>query len=302
MELQNRYRGAMMGVALGDALGVPAEFKPRGSFPKVTEMIGGGPFYLNPGEWTDDTSMALCLGKSFIDKGKFDAKDQMDKYWDWVESGYMSSNGRMFDIGDTTSEALCRYRKTGNPRAGVEDSKYSGNGSLMRLAPIPLFYYPDEYKCEQYAILSSTTTHASEDCLASCALFSRMICRALAGGSKGMILNDLYHDKWPSMSDKAYNIAKGAYQNKTEDEIKSTGYVIHTLEAALWSFYTTETFEGGLIRAVNLGDDADTTGAVYGQLAGAYYGMNAIPQRWLDKIVLPDIIIEVADGLYQRKI
>lgn len=130
-----------MGLSVGDVLGVPNEFKPRGSFQKVTEIIGGGPFRLNSGEWTDDTSMALCIGKSLIDRGGFDPPDVMQKFWLWVEQGYMSSNGRMFDIGDTTSEALCWNRKTGQSLAGMAmstDNKMLGNGSIMRLAPIPM--------------------------------------------------------------------------------------------------------------------------------------------------------------------
>lgn len=301
METLLRYRGAMMGLATGDALGVPGEFQPRGSYPKITEMIGGGPFHLRPGEWTDDTSMALCLGKSLIDSEGFDPKDQMGKYWHWVENGYMSSNGRMFDIGDTTSEALCRYKKTGEPFAGVDDPKKAGNGSIMRLAPIPLFYkYDDQGFLLKYARASSATTHGAKVCLDSCALLALIIYKALLELPKEAMLNNLFVEPSFMESPEVIDIAKGSYKTKTEDQIKSTGYVIHTLEAALWSFYTTDTFEEGAIKAVNLGEDTDTVGAVYGQLAGAYYGIGAIPRRWLDKVVLKDIIIGVADGLYQH--
>lgn len=310
MTLQERYRGAMMGLAVGDALGVPAEFQPRGTFPKITEMIGGGPFYLQPGEWTDDTSMALCLAQSLIEKDGFDAKDQMDKYWKWVEEGYMSSNGRMFDIGNQTSEALCRYRKNGNPFAGGNrDSDKSGNGSLMRLAPIPLFFNnSNKLEFIDYAVRSSELTHGSLNCICSCIFLSGLIAGALNGATKEQLVGQ-FPDSWwffptksrPILGDDVTRIALGSYKNKTEDQIQSTGYVIHTLEAALWCFYNTTTFEDGLIKAVNLGDDSDTTGAVFGQLAGAYYGIAAIPQRWLDKIVKSDIIISVADKLYEKR-
>jgi len=302
METILRYRGAMMGLAVGDALGVPGEFQPRGAYPKITEMIGGGPFHLSPGEWTDDTSMALCLGKSLIDCDGFNAKDQMDKYWAWIENGYMSSNGRMFDIGDTTSEALCKYRKTGEVYAGVDDLKRAGNGSLMRLVPIPLFFENDT-DARQSAANMSATTHGAKTCIASCVFFTRVLHRALQGLSKEAILTMEDPDNWfyKLEPDVHLDIAKGAYKAKTEDQIKSTGFVIHTLEAALWSFYTTDTFEEGAIKAVNLGEDTDTVGAVYGQLAGAYYGIRAIPQRWLDKVVLKDIIIEVADKLFEKR-
>jgi ADP-ribosyl-[dinitrogen reductase] hydrolase len=297
-----RYRGAMMGLATGDALGVPGEFQPRGAYPKITEMIGGGPFHLQPGEWTDDTSMALCLGKSLIDKNGFDAKDQMDKYWAWIENGYMSSNGRMFDIGDTTSEALCLYRKTGEPFAGMKDAKRAGNGSLMRLVPIPLFF-PKDMEGRKYAAEMSYTTHGALTCVASCTFFTPLIHKALQGLSKEAILTIEDPDNWfyKLEPEVHLDIAKGAYKTKTEDQIRSTGFVIHTLEAALWSFYTTDTFEEGAIKAVNLGEDTDTVGAVYGQIAGAYYGISAIPRRWLDKVVLKDIIIEIADKLFEKR-
>lgn len=307
-----------MGLAVGDALGVPNEFKPRGSFKKVTEMVGGGPFYLKPGEWTDDTSMALCLGKSLVDCDGFNAKDQMDKYWNWVEAGYMSSNGRMFDIGDTTSEALCKYRKTGNPFASDKDKKYSGNGSLMRLAPIPMFY-PTPYEnrngiwncpdCIHFAAAMSETTHASPECVYSCAYMAGLIVAALNDKPKEEILSKLYFPNEPEMWGRAIHLVPAdildilvcAYKDKVEPNIKSTGYVIHTLEAALWCFYTTNNFEDGCIKAVNLGEDTDTVGAVYGQLAGAYYGISSIPERWLAKIVLPNIIIELADKLLEKR-
>ena len=308
MTIQERYRGAMLGLAVGDALGVPAEFKDRGTFPKITEMIGGGPFRLNPGEWTDDTTMALCLANSLIEKNGFDAIDQMEKYWSWVENGYMSSNGRMFDIGDKTSDSLCKYRKTKNPFAGGNrDDTSSGNGSLMRLVPIPLFFKdgPHPLAFMDYAVHSSELTHGSMDCICSCIYFSGLIVGALNGVTKEKLLEPYYfpiEDKKPNLeSDGLLDIIMGTYKNKTEDQIKSTGYVLHTLEAALWCFYTTETFEDGLIKAVNLGYDSDTTGAVYGQLAGAYYGVQSIPQRWLDKTVMCNIIIDVADKLLEKR-
>ncbi len=302
MDTLLRYRGAMMGLATGDALGVPGEFQPRGAYPKITEMIGGGPFHLSPGEWTDDTSMALCLGKSLIDSEGFDPKDQMGKYWHWIENGYMSSNGRMFDIGDTTSEALCKYKKTGNPMAGEDNPKRAGNGSLMRLAPIPLFFEND-LEARKHAAEMSATTHGAKACIASCVFFTPLMHKALKGQSKEEILFIKDPDNWFTQlgPEIHLDIAKGAYKTKTEDQIQSTGFVIHTLEAALWCFYTTNTFEEGAIKAVNLGEDTDTVGAVYGQLAGAYYGIREIPKRWLDKIVLKDIIIGVADGLYNSR-
>jgi ADP-ribosyl-[dinitrogen reductase] hydrolase len=320
-ELSNKYRGCLVGLAVGDALGVPLEFQTRDTNPRVTEILGGGPFYLKPGEWTDDTSMALCLGQSLLDCNGFDPKDQMDKYWKWLQDGYMSSTGAMFDVGETTADSLCRYRKTGNPYAGLHEEyananlNRAGNGSLMRLAPIPMFYknkpdnpfLADYSDANLYACGSSHTTHGSEDCVHSCAVFSVMLYKALHGVSKSEIL-DGDEKTWQhppysgaiALTPKVRDIAKGTYKKKIRDEIKSSGYVVHTLEAALWSFYNTDNFEDGAVAAVNLADDSDTTGAVYGQIAGAYYGYDAIPKRWLDKIVKLDLILEMADKLYEK--
>ena len=279
-DLLNRYRGCLVGLAVGDALGVPLEFQPRDAMPLVTEMIGNGPFHLKVGEWTDDTSMALCLAQSLLDCDGFDAKDQMNKYWKWVEEGYMSSTGELFDIGNTTSDALCRYRKTGDPFAGLDDPSASGNGSLMRLAPIPMYFVGNKDAAIRMAVDMSRTTHSSEDCLFACAYYCDIIARALDGCAR----NDLPE-----------------YKNKLRSDVKSSGYVMHTLDAALWSFYNTDNFEDGAVLAVNLAYDSDTTGAVYGQLAGAYYGYDAIPKRWLDKLVKLDMIVSIADKLFDKR-
>src|SRR4051812_7413413 len=137
---EDRYRGCLLGLACGDAVGTTVEFSPRGSFPPVTDMTGGGPFNLQPGEWTDDTSMALCLDESLAYRNGFDAVDQMNRYCNWRSVGYMSSNGHCFDIGMTVSRALDRYCESGDPYAGDIDAKTAGNGALMRLAPVPMFY------------------------------------------------------------------------------------------------------------------------------------------------------------------
>ena len=137
----DRFRGAMIGLATGDCLGVALEFMPPGSFIEITEIMGGGPFGLKEGEWTDDTSMSLCLASSLLEKGKFDPKDQMERYVNWRDNGYMSSRGegsRCVDIGNTTTASLDNFLETGEPYSGPSDSATSGNGSIMRLAPVPL--------------------------------------------------------------------------------------------------------------------------------------------------------------------
>lgn len=283
----DKYIGCMVGLAVGDALGTTLEFKPKGIIeagvvPELTDMIGGGPFNLKPGQWTDDTTMALCLALSLIEKQGFDAADQMDKYWKWVKEGFMSSTGQMFDIGDTTSEALCRYQSTGNPFAGVPDPKKAGNGALMRLAPIPMVYIKDMENVKKHAILMSQTTHGAQDSLDACSDYAVRIAHALKGMSKDVVLDGLPDE----------------YLTAPKEEIRASGYVKHTHQAALWAFKNSNTFEEGALKAVNLCEDADTTGAVYGQLAGAYYGFSEIPEKWRNAVYYLEMIKQISIGLY----
>lgn len=298
-DLLDRYKGCFVGLATGDALGVPLEFSKRDSHPIVTEMIGNGPFHLNPGEWTDDTSMALCIANSLIEKNGFDPSDQLDKYWKWVQEGYMSSTGKLFDIGEQTSNAVCEYIKNGNVYSRLGQESSCGNGSIMRLAPISLYYYRSDDLYE-FSKKSSMTTHPHFKCLDSCVLLSYIISKCLDGCDKQEILSENY--KGPMLVDGlVWDIASGSYKNKTRDQIKSTGYVIDTLEAAIWSFHTTDSFEEGCIKAVNLGIDSDTIGAVYGQIAGAYYGYENIPDKWKSKLVNLQMLIETSEKLFRIK-
>lgn len=291
-----RFRGCLLGLATGDAVGTTVEFAPRGSFSPVTDMVGQGPFDLQPGQWTDDTSMALCLATSLIETGGFDAADQMERYWNWYQTGYLSSNGFCFDIGNTTRQALHRYKETGNPMSGASDPKSAGNGSLMRLAPVPMFYFPHREDILHFSAESSRTTHAAEECLDACRLFGIILLRALAGQSKAEIL--FAEDENIVTSSSIQAIACGEYRHKSIDQIRGTGYVVESLEAALWCFWTTDSFAEAILKAANLGDDADTTSAICGQIAGAYYGEAGIPGHWLAKLTLRDEIGRLAEQLH----
>lgn len=283
----NRFRGSLLGLAIGDATGTTLEFTTKGSFEKIDAMQGGGPFKLKKGQWTDDTSMMYCLAHSLTRKNKFDPKDQMDLYLLWRDKGVFSSNGKCFDIGNTVNSALNKYKITGDPNAGPTDAFSAGNGSLMRLAPIPLYYFKDFAKAVYFSGLSSKTTHGALESVDSCRYYGGLIWGALHGASKDTLLSGLYSpidNYWNenNLCDGVKNIAcKANYKNKCEKDIRASGYVLHTLEAALWAFYNSESFEEGLLLAVNLGEDADTTGAVYGQLAGAYYGECGIQFEWI---------------------
>ncbi|WP_339067027.1 ADP-ribosylglycohydrolase family protein [Teredinibacter turnerae] len=296
LDRKQRYRGSLLGLATGDALGTTVEFQPRGSFEPITDMVGGGPFHLRPGQWTDDTSMALCLGHSLLEKRGFDADDQMQRYCAWRTHGYMSSNGRCFDIGMTVSGALSRYQRKGDPFAGSTNPSAAGNGSIMRLAPVAMFFSPDLTQVRHFAALSSRTTHGAEECVDACALFGEMLHLALCGASKEAILQPTFVPGAERLS----AIQQGAYLSKSSDQLKGSGYVVESLEAALWCFATTDSYANAVLAAVNLGDDADTTAAVCGQLAGAFYGEAAIPDAWLGKLSHRSQITELADGLLQN--
>jgi ADP-ribosyl-[dinitrogen reductase] hydrolase len=293
--LRNRYRGALLGLACGDALGTSLEFKPPGTFQPIADMIGGGPFNLQPGEFTDDCSMALCLGESLIECSGFEPVDQMQRYIRWWQDGYLSVKGYCFDIGLTVSAALGKYQCTGHPFAGSTDPYSAGNGSLMRLAPIPLAFRADAAQAIHFAGESSRTTHGAHAAIDACKLYAAMILAALNGCTKEEILSPgLYQG---SLVPEIREIAAGSYKSKNPPAIAGTGYVVKSLEAALWAFYRSSSFEKGALLAANLGDDADTTAAIYGQLAGAYYGAEAIPAGWLEKLTMREFIEQMADNL-----
>jgi ADP-ribosyl-[dinitrogen reductase] hydrolase len=257
-------------------------------------MMGGGPFQLGPGQWTDDTSMALCLATSLVERRGFDAADQMERYCAWHEHGYLSSTGQCFDIGSTTARALRRFRETGNPLAGSIEPATAGNGCIMRLAPVPMFYFSDQGAAVRYAGESARTTHGAEECVDACRLLAGMICRALAGEPKDAVLiGDCTFVGAP----KVMAISQGQYRSLPEADIRGTGYVVDCLEAAAWCFAETSSYEDAVLRAVNLGEDSDTTAAVCGQLAGAFYGQNGIPRRWRDQVAMSGDIIALAERL-----
>ncbi|MEM6501114.1 MAG: ADP-ribosylglycohydrolase family protein [Cyanobacteria bacterium P01_C01_bin.89] len=308
MDKQNRFRGCLLGLAAGDAVGTTVEFSPRGTFTPLTDMVGGGPFRLKPGQWTDDTSMALCLATSLVDIDGFDGRNQMERYCRWWQEGYLSSTGECFDIGNATSEALARFQETGEPMAGSDNPRKAGNGSIMRLAPIPMFFFsswviadplPDfEVMLEelgQWAISSSRTTHGAAECLEACEWYARAIVRALYDQSKEEIL--LADGDMDLGCESIQDIAQGKYRTKTRDEISGSGYVVKSLEAALWCFDQTDSFREAILMAANLGDDADTTAAVCGQIAGAFYGESGIPKDWLGKLAQVDLIRQLSDRL-----
>jgi ADP-ribosyl-[dinitrogen reductase] hydrolase len=302
MDFLSRYRGCLLGLAVGDALGTTLEFSPPGTFTPISDMIGGGPFGLQPGQWTDDTSMALCLATSLIERQGFDPIGQLERYVRWWREGYLSSTGSCFDIGSTVRSALLRFRQTHELYPGSTDPHTAGNGSIMRLAPVVLYYARAAQRARQpqqaiqFAVESSRTTHGAIEAVDACRYFASLILDALNGASK----EELLRDQDLPLAPKIAAIAAGSFKHKQPPQIRGTGYVVDSLEAALWAFYHARDFRDGALLAVNLGDDADTTGAVYGQLAGAFYGADNIPRAWRDTIAQRELIVELADRLFRQ--
>jgi ADP-ribosyl-[dinitrogen reductase] hydrolase len=305
MRFADRRRGTLLGLAVGDALGAAVEFETPGSFPPVTGYRGDGPHGLAPGEWTDDTSMALALAGSMAESG-WDLNDQASRYLDWWLRGKYSVNGECFDIGGTTQYSLRRFQHGGNARASGDSSKYaSGNGSIMRLAPVPMRYaelFPDRLdELVRLLVESSLPTHASPQCLSACAYMGVILAALIQGCDRETVLDSA----WPTLRrlseiqplhPEVDAVAAGSFRER-QSKIVGSGYVVKSLEAALWAFHDAKDFREAVLRAVNLGDDADTTGAVCGQLAGACWGESGIPQEWRDGLARKDMIETALQGL-----
>lgn len=306
MERTDRQRGALIGLAVGDALGAPIEFEPPGAFVPIDGFRGGGPHGLRAGEWTDDTSMALALADSIAECG-WDIDDQAERYVAWWRTAKYSSNGRVFDIGNATVAALCRFVDTGDARtSGGTREHESGNGSIMRLAPVPIRYvymFPQGIDdLIERAVESSLPTHATLQCRGACAYFCLILVGLIAGLSREEVLKPewgpiVHLRQVLSLHPDLATVVDGSYRERKPPEIRGSGYVVESLEAALWAFHDADDFEQAVLRAVNLGDDADTTGAVCGQLAGAFWGHSGIPQRWLAGLARSDLIEDVLSRL-----
>ncbi len=236
----SRYRGCLLGLAAGDALGTTVEFCDPGSFPPMTDIVGGGVFRLKPGEWTDDTSMALCLAESLVETGGFDPTHQLETYCRWWLDGHLSVKGRCFDIGFQTRGSLARFweAKTYTP---APDGNSSGNGSIMRLAPAPMRFAANPAEAIRLAGESSRTTHGSRECVDACRYMGGIIVGALEGRPKEELLSFRFSPV-PGLWQKApfapriAAIAEGSFKAKEPPDIVGAGYVVQSLEAALWAF------------------------------------------------------------------
>jgi ADP-ribosyl-[dinitrogen reductase] hydrolase len=304
--MQDRQRGTLIGLAVGDALGAAVEFKSPGTFKPVTGFRSGGPHGLEPGEWTDDTSMALALADSIATVG-WDLNDQADRYVQWWKKGKYSVNGQCFDIGIATRSALQRFHQQKDARtSGDTSEEASGNGSIMRLAPVPMRYAHllprDIVEFSRLAEQSSLPTHASVQCLSACRYLAAVLAALIQGEDRSEVLSPdwkpLRHlNDIKPLHPLIQEVALGSYRHKQPPTVKGSGWVVKSLEAALWAFHDADTFEEAVLKAVNLGDDADTTGAICGQLAGAYWGESGIPASLRAGLARQDLLEEAIGGL-----
>jgi ADP-ribosyl-[dinitrogen reductase] hydrolase len=290
---RDRAVGAMLGLAIGDAVGTTLEFRRRDEA-RVQEMVGGGPFGLQPGEWTDDTSMALCLGYSLAEIGRLDPDDVARRLVAWYRQGAYSMNGRCFDIGGTTRRAIEGYERAGFRWGSNTGLDTNGNGSLVRAAPIAIFDRRSLRRTYRDAASQSTVTHGAMEAKSCCQLFAVQMHHALNGADRDQALRR--HRL--SLSTRPTVINAGEYRQKSRAQIRSSGYVVDTLEAALWSVWTTDSFEAAVLTAANLADDADSVACAAGQLAGALYGAAAIPARWRERVAWSDRLARLGEALF----
>lgn len=277
MDVRNKLKGSFIGLFVGDAVGTTLEFKELGNQPRITDMVGGGVFRLQPGEWTDDGSMALCLAKSIINMQGIDKTDIIRLFARWYLYGENSSNGRCFDIGGTCNRYINNFINTKGVYKDAEDHVWeAGNGSIMRLSPAVIPWCKDPTKAIQAAMDQSITTHGNSEVLGYC----RKLAEVLIG---------CYEGKYPEVNQKVKDTA--------EDDLATSGYVVDTYDSAMWAFWNTDNFRDCILASANLCGDADTIAAVAGQVAGAWYGFSSIPDEWVQKLAHRDELMTVFDDL-----
>jgi ADP-ribosyl-[dinitrogen reductase] hydrolase len=276
--LRERFLGTMFGLAIGDAVAAATQFRRPGTFNPVGDMLGGGPFDLPRGAWTDDTAMALCLAESLLERDGFDARDQVQRYSRWQQDGYLTSTGQCVGITASTARslALAKWRR-GMVFPGSHDPEQLDPEPLSRIASIALFYFASLESTQQQAIDSSRITCQAPAVLDACRRLSRVLNAALAGQSKAKIL------------------AEGGPINEAASQANNTAAA--ALNGALWAFSSTDNFRDAVLRAANVGGNSDVVATVVGQIAGAHYGASAIPASWRSGLTQKDLIEGISDRL-----
>jgi ADP-ribosyl-[dinitrogen reductase] hydrolase len=279
MTVQDRARGALIGLAVGDAIGATVEFVDRGKFAPLTDMVGGGVYRLLAGQWTDDTSMAICLADSIIANDSINPNDLLERFLRWYRYGENSSTGCCFDIGTTTKVALHQFEKMKTYQPLPDDYFSSGNGSIMRLAPVAIRWHDDAKLAAEYAVVQSLTTHGSQICSACCIELAQLLVSAINGD-----------DVMPGLELYAQLV-------DLEGTIPNSGFGPDTLKTAKWAVGKTKSFDDAVLLAANQGGDADTIAAVAGQIAGAIYGFGSIRKSWREKLYRFVDLLELAEEL-----
>ncbi len=292
-----KVKDGILGLIVGDALGVPVEFKYRTELDKnpITDMIGFGTHNQPPGTWSDDSSMTLCTMDSLC-KG-FNLLDIAEKFKDWYDKGLWTPRGHVFDIGITTRKSIELLKQGESPEVtGGFDEYSNGNGSLMRILPLAYYLYKEDDIDKRYTIIKevSTITHAHFRAVFACFIYVEYARLLIAGFDKFEALDKIKM----LMIEYAYNqdfnpkeitlfskVLKSNIQGFKREDIKSSGYVLDTLEASLWCFLTSNSYKETVLKAANLGDDTDTIAAIAGGLAGLYYGNDQIPEKWKSQLL-----------------
>jgi ADP-ribosylglycohydrolase len=292
--LRDRFLGALIGLAIGDALAAATQFRKAGTFTPVGDLLGGGPFDLPRGAWSDDTSMALCLAESLLEANGFDPRDQVERYGQWQQQGHLSATGQCLGITAGTAKALAQARWRRQLFSGSHDPNQLDPEVLSRVAPAVLFYFPNPVDAVTFASEQARTTCQAPGAVEACKLLGAWLVGALAGQAKSAALAPP-----PELLDVGTlrsGAASLAATAGTSPEPKA-GNVLEALDAAVWAFRSTDNFRDGALKAVNLGGNSDVVAAAYGQLAGAHYGVGAIPATWRTSLVGADLIEGFADRL-----
>jgi len=305
-KMKERLFATLYGGIVGDLMGVPVEFKKRGTF-HVEDVMGYGTYNQPPGTWSDDTSLTLCLVENIIEKG--DTRSLMDKFVRYMEQGYLTPFGEMFDIGITTAEAVSSYKKGVVPeQCGKMGEFDNGNGTLMRIAPLVfVLINEDDFKKRKALIQQYTMiTHSHPRSIVGSIIYIELLLSLYKNNSLELALNEVYNLLQNNLQDElhtelnAYSrIFEENFLRISDDEINSSGYIVHSLEAAIWSVGHASTFKEAILKAVNLGEDTDTIAAITGALAGMCHQMEGIPTDWLNAIVKKQEIDNLIEAFYK---
>lgn len=303
--MKNKIYGAIMGAIVGDAIGLPFEFKDRNEIKKkdIKKLNTKGYHNLPIGTWSDDSSMILCTTESML--SGYNYKNIGDKFCEWKYDGHWTPYGVLFDIGGTTSKAITNIRSK-KDYSGVNDINSCGNGSLMRIIPL-LFYIKDNRK-ERFDIVKevSSLTHSNIKCIIACSIYIEVCLNILDRCDKVTAYEKMkpaiinYYKEYNKELNAFHNILYQNILNIDKNELSGSGYVIHTLESTLYSFLSTKNFKRAIYTAILLGDDTDTVASITGGLAGLYYGYTKIPQKWNKLIVKKEEILDLLEDFYHK--